>query len=99
MATQNDYAFREGQSTTRLPYFDGNDYLYWETRMKIYLQALDYACWEIVNDGLFMPTTKNEEGEERGKASLNSKAMNALFYALNKKEFHRVSSCENAHEI
>ena len=25
--------------------------------------------------------------------------MNALFCALNKKEFHRVSNCENAHEI
>ena len=25
--------------------------------------------------------------------------MNALFFALDKKEFHRVSSCESAHEI
>ncbi|KAH9671627.1 Integrase catalytic domain-containing protein [Citrus sinensis] len=31
--------------------------------------------------------------------SLNSKAMNALFCALDKKEFHRVSSCESAQEI
>ncbi|KAH9704888.1 Integrase catalytic domain-containing protein [Citrus sinensis] len=107
MATQNDSTFREGQSTTRPPYFDGNDYLYWKTRMRIYLQALDYEIWEIVNDGPFMALTKNEVGEdipkpsrdwnefEKRKASLNSKAMNALFCALDKKEFHRVSSCEN----
>ncbi|KAH9697714.1 CCHC-type domain-containing protein [Citrus sinensis] len=31
--------------------------------------------------------------------SLNSKAMNALFCALDKKEFHRVSNCESANEI
>ncbi|KAH9658405.1 hypothetical protein KPL70_023484 [Citrus sinensis] len=111
MATQNDFTFREGQSTTRPPYFDGNDYPYWKTRMRIYLQALDYEIWEIVNDGHFMPLTKNEVGEdipkpsrdwnefEKRKASLNSKAMNALFCALDKKEFHRVSSCESANEI
>ncbi|KAH9724855.1 hypothetical protein KPL70_007637 [Citrus sinensis] len=58
-----------------------------------------------------MPSTKNEVGEdilkpsrewnelEKRKASLNSKAMNALFCALDKKEFHRVSSCESANEI
>ncbi|KAH9800792.1 hypothetical protein KPL71_000795 [Citrus sinensis] len=58
-----------------------------------------------------MPLTKNEVGEdilkpsrdwnefEKRKASLNSKAMNALFCALDKKEFHRVSSCESANEI
>ncbi|KAH9725303.1 hypothetical protein KPL70_007819 [Citrus sinensis] len=111
MATQYDSTFREGQSTTRPPYFDGNDYPYWKTRMRIYLQVLDYEIWEIVNDGPFMPLTKNEAGEdipkpsqewnefENRKASLNSKAMNALFCALDKKEFHRVSSCENANEI
>ena len=47
-----------------------------------------------------MPTTENEEEEEISKpshewsevenknASLNSKAMNAWVYALDKKEFH-----------
>ncbi|KAH9657648.1 hypothetical protein KPL70_023168 [Citrus sinensis] len=79
--------------------------------MRIYLQALDYEIWEIVNDGPFTPLTKNEVGEdiskpsrewnqfEKRKASLNSKAMNALFCALDKKEFHRVSSYESANEI
>ncbi|KAH9684891.1 hypothetical protein KPL70_013718 [Citrus sinensis] len=97
MATQNDSTFREGQSTTRPPYFDGNDYPYWKTRMRIYLQALDYKIWEIVSDGPYMPLTKNEVGEdipkpsrewnefEKRKSSLNSKAMNALFCALAEK--------------
>ncbi|KAH9791901.1 hypothetical protein KPL71_003915 [Citrus sinensis] len=79
--------------------------------MRIYLQALDYEIWKVVCDGPFMPLTKNEFGEdipkpsrewnelEKRKASLNSKAMNALFCALDKKEFHRMSSCESANEI
>ncbi|KAH9681323.1 hypothetical protein KPL71_026940 [Citrus sinensis] len=111
MATLNDSTFREGQSTTRPPFFDGNDYAYWKTRMRIYLQALDYEIWEVVCDGPFLPLIKNEFGEdipkpsrewnelEKRKAFLNSKAMNALFCALDKKEFHRVSSCESANEI
>ena len=56
-------------------------------------------------------TTKNEEWEEilkpsrewsevkKKKASLNYKAINALFYVLDKKEFHRVLGCSNACEI
>ncbi|KAH9769110.1 hypothetical protein KPL71_011871 [Citrus sinensis] len=111
MATLNDSTFREGQSTTRRPFFDGNDYAYWKTRMRIYLQALDYEIWEVVCDGPFMPMFKDEVGDdipkpssqwselEKRKMSLNSKAMNALFCALDKKEFHRVSSCESAQEI
>ena len=79
--------------------------------MRIYLQVLDYEIWVIINDGLFMPLTKNEVGEdilkpsqewnelEKRKTSLNSKGMNALFCALDKKEFHRVSSCKSANEI
>ncbi|KAH9648550.1 Integrase catalytic domain-containing protein [Citrus sinensis] len=58
-----------------------------------------------------MPTFKDEVGDdipkpssqwselEKRKMSLNSKAMNALFCALDKKKFHRVSSCESAQEI
>ena len=75
------------------------------------MQALDYEIWEVVCDGLFMPMTKNEVGDdvpkssrqwselEKKNISLNSKAMNVLFCALDKKEFHRVSSCESAQEI
>ncbi|KAK9180667.1 hypothetical protein WN944_023800 [Citrus x changshan-huyou] len=48
MATQNDSTFREGQSTIRPPFFDGNDYPYWKTMMRIYLQALDYEIWEVI---------------------------------------------------
>ena len=36
---------------------------------------------------------------EKKKMSLNFKAMNVIFCALDKKAFHRVSSCGSAQEI
>ncbi|KAH9743963.1 Integrase catalytic domain-containing protein [Citrus sinensis] len=69
MAIQNDSTFREGQSTTRPPFLDGNDYPYWKTRMRIYLQALNYEIFEVVCDGPFMPMIKNEVGDAIPKSS------------------------------
>ena len=43
MTTYNDSTFREGQSTIRPPFFDGNDYPYWKTRVRIYLQQYQLA--------------------------------------------------------
>ncbi|KAH9744418.1 Integrase catalytic domain-containing protein [Citrus sinensis] len=76
MATLNDSTFREGQSTTRSSFFDDNDYTYWKTRMRIYLQALDYEIWEVVCDGPFMPMFKDEVGDDIPKPS--SQWMNTL---------------------
>ena len=68
----------ENQSTTRPPFFDGNDYSYWKTKMRVFLQALDYEIWEMVCDGSFI--RKNALSElGRKNMTLNSKAMNALF--------------------
>ena len=67
--------------------------------MKVFLQALDNEMWEIVCDDSFICKKNALSESDRKKMSLNSKIMNALFYALNKKEFHRVSNCSNAYEI
>ncbi|KAH9649687.1 hypothetical protein KPL70_026079 [Citrus sinensis] len=76
MRTLNDSTFKEGQSTTRPPFFDGNDYAYWKTRMRIYLRGLDYEIWEVVCDGLFMPMFQDEVGDDIPKPS--SQWMNTL---------------------
>ena len=79
--------------------------------MRIYLQALYYEIWEVVCDSPFTPKMKNEEGDDilkslsqwselkTRKFSLNFKVINALFCALDKKEFYRVSRCSNAYQI
>ncbi|KAH9743180.1 Integrase catalytic domain-containing protein [Citrus sinensis] len=69
------------------------------TTMRVFLQALDYELWEIVCDGSFIPRKNVLSELDKKNMSLNFKAMNALFCALDKKEFHRVSNCSNAYEI
>ncbi|KAH9687348.1 hypothetical protein KPL70_014735 [Citrus sinensis] len=78
MATLNDSTFREGQSTTRPPFFDGNDYAYWKNRMRIYLQVLDYEIWEVVCDGPFMHKFKDEVGDDVPKPSSQWNIVNTL---------------------
>ena len=47
-----------------------------------------------------MPKPSSQWSElEKRKMSLNSKAIDALFCALDKKEFHRLSSYESAQEM
>lgn len=41
----------EEQSTSRLPFFYGNDYSNYKARMRICLQDWDYEFWEIVTKG------------------------------------------------
>ena len=67
--------------------------------MRVFLQALDYEIWEIVCDGSFIPMKNGLSESDRKNMSLNFKVINALFCALNKNEFHRVSYCSNAYEI
>ena len=61
--------------------------------MKIYLQSLGYELWNIVKAPYTKPTTNYNAWSEEQKKSVNldAKAINVVFFALNKKEFNRVS--------
>ena len=69
--------------------------------MKIYLQALNYELWNIVEAPYTKPTTNytSWSDDQKKNANLDAKAMNALFYALTKKEFNRVSTATSANQI
>ena len=69
--------------------------------MKIYLQLINYKFQNIVKAAHEKPRTNyNQWSEEQKKsANLDAKAMNALFCALNKEEFNRVSTAISAHQI
>src|SRR5256886_10717993 len=91
----------EGQSTQRPPLFDGNNYNYWKCRMRIYLQSFNLEIWQIVESAYTPPTTPVGQwtNEEKKSMQTNAKAMNALFCALERNEFNRVSNCTTAHQI
>ena len=69
--------------------------------MQIFPQSLNYELWNIVETPYQKPTTSYTEWtlDEKTSANLNAKAMNALFCALDKNEFNRVSTSTSAHQI
>ena len=62
---------------------------------------MDFNLWNIVELG-FQKSSKpmNEWNDlEKKIFSLNTRAMNALFCALDKNEFNHISLCKTTHEI
>lgn len=78
--------------------------------MKIYLQSIDYCLWEVVQNSPFVPTKtvdgktvpkepKEWSDDNKNNLSLNARAINILYCALDKDEFNRISSCKSAQSI
>ncbi|KAH1129157.1 hypothetical protein J1N35_000535 [Gossypium stocksii] len=93
----------------RPPLFNGSNYSYWRTRIKIFIQANNYEVWRIITSGPLIPMKRvegvivpKEESEcdnnDIKKIKLNAKAMHTLFCALTVNEYNRIS-CNNAKEI
>ena len=81
----------KGHSTNRPPLFDGTNYQVWSNKMSVYMRSCDYEMWDVVMDGLYVPTKTKERSEElkpklrsewtdvdMKKVQLNFKAMNTL---------------------
>ena len=95
------FGFPEGYSLILPPLFNRTDYIYWKTRMRVFLLSLDLNLWNIVENGFqrsYLPMNQWNDLEKK-TFSLNTRAMNALFCALDKNEFNRVSTCEMAFDI
>ena len=95
------HGFQEGLLVFRSPLFNGLDYTYWKTRMRVFLISLNLDLWNIDENGFQLPSKPTNEWSDLEKKyfSLNAKAMNALFCALDKNEFNQVSLCETAFDI
>ena len=99
MATIVGTHLAEGQSTTRPPLFNGENYNYWKVRMMIYIQANSYKEWMIISKGPRIPTKvvgeaqvpKMEDEYNEGDYRLiqmNAKAKHTLYCALHPSEFN-----------
>ena len=110
--TTNNAMFFEGQSVTRPPMFNGSNYVSWKERMIIFLQSIDIELWFIVNESPYDGSIVDEvthrprlkprnelTGDDRTHLTLNAKAMNVLYSALNSNESIRVKGCRSAKEI
>jgi len=97
----NYNTFQEGQSTARPPFFTGSNYIYWATRMRVFMESSGFDIWQSTQTQYVAPTTEVNTWTDAQKtnASNNSKAMNVLYCALDKNEFSRIMMCKTAYDI
>ena len=101
---------REGGSVQRPPLLDGTNYSYWKARMKAFIKSVDEKAWKAILTGWDHPMTRNDKREsvlkpevewtanEDKLANNNSKALNAIFNAVDANQFKLISTCETAKE-
>ncbi|MQM02951.1 hypothetical protein Taro_035720 [Colocasia esculenta] len=93
----------EGQSVTRPPFFDGEDYQYWKMRMECFIRGTDFDLWQVIEQGDFQVLVESSSGAlsiaDKRNMSLNYKAKNYLCCALSKRVFNRLSACKTAKEM
>ena len=53
----------EGQSIVRPLLFNGENYAYWKTRMRQFIQANDYKAWRVIVNGPILLTKKMRDDE------------------------------------
>ena len=63
MAQQINYIV-EGHSINRPPYFNGEDYLYWKDRMRLFIESTSIDMWEIIEDEDYVPTIEQPTSQE-----------------------------------
>ena len=69
--------------------------------MPIFLKSIDYAVWNMVQVE-YTPPTKDYDywtNEEKKEATLDARALNALYYAIDENEYNRISTCETAYQV
>ena len=110
MILQDATFYNDDPSTSKVPFFDGTDYAYWKAMMQIWLIALDFDVWSVIENGPHVPMrtlgdktivkdVREYDATDKKLVSLNAKAMNCLYFALDRNEFNRISSCSDTKEI
>jgi hypothetical protein len=68
--------------------------------MIIYLQSIDYDLLLSIENDITVPKARNEyvDGDKK-LLSMDAKAMNTLYCALNRSKFNRITSCKKARNI
>ena len=73
---------QDGTTSIRPPLFNGNNLIFWKTRMRSYLQSLGAEVWAIVEQGYQYPAAGLTDPTERKNYETNANAVNALLGSL-----------------
>ena len=63
------------------PFFGGNNYDYWKTRISAHLKATSKKLWWVVSDGYVILDTKNLTPLDEENEILNDQGVNVIFSA------------------
>ena len=75
---------QDGTASIRPPLFNGNNLIFWKTRMRSYLQSLRADVWAMVEIGYQYPAAVPKDPTEINNYETNAKAVNALLGSLTK---------------
>ena len=86
--------FKEGASLNRPPLFEGEHFSFWQARMQIYIQSIDFELWNaITNDSEQLPQ------KDQHKVEYEVRAKDIILDALSPNELCRVAQYKSAREI
>ena len=71
-----------GTTSIRPPLFNGNNLIFWKTRMRSYIQSLGADVWAIVEGGYQYPVEVPIDPMERKNYETNAKEVNDLLGSL-----------------
>nr|KYP34823.1 hypothetical protein KK1_044175 [Cajanus cajan] len=108
MANSN-LPYGDGVSIHRPPIFNGENYVYWKIRMRIFIEAIDIDVWDAIENGPYIPMTKDDDGkrekhwsewsdDERKRAQYDYRAKNIITSALSIDEFKMNSKKKRENE-
>ncbi|GAV58856.1 LOW QUALITY PROTEIN: zf-CCHC domain-containing protein/DUF4219 domain-containing protein/UBN2 domain-containing protein, partial [Cephalotus follicularis] len=93
------------------PFFSGDDFSYWKSRMEIYLKSKDFKKWLSVKNGPHIPMKINDKNEcvakskdewdedDFKKLTIDNKTLNILLVSLDNTEYNLVRRCTSAHDV
>ena len=79
----------------KFPLFDGQDYVFWNIRMKIYLVSIGLEVWTLVEKGYDVPKVTPIEAEDKKKFWEHVKDLNRLQVGLSKKILAKLLNYKN----
>ncbi|MDV3201126.1 MAG: hypothetical protein Q8877_02900, partial [Sweet potato little leaf phytoplasma] len=89
----------KGSAFDELPFFNGEIFICWNARMKIYLKHISIPLWLILLNGYSSKPKRVLNNLDKKSFSLNIRAMHILRYSLNDDAYARIKYCDCAKDI
>jgi hypothetical protein len=74
-------SIHEGNSTNKVPLFNGKKISFWKVRMRTYIMALGADVWDVVDISYVKPVVLANK-DDNLEFSFNVKAMNAILSGI-----------------